>query len=702
MASIQTHYRTCNICEAMCGLQIQYRDKEIISIRGDKEDVLSYGHICPKAVALQDFYTDKDRLKQPVMRTDQGWVTLEWEEALDEVAQRFLYIQNKYGTDAVGTYLGNPNAHKLGNSFFLPGLLRALKTRNRYSASSVDQLPHHFAANYMFGHGSLLPVPDIDHTDYMIIIGGNPIISNGSMMTCPNFGKRMKAIQDRGGNIVVIDPRRTETAEKADLHIFITPGTDAYLLFAMIHLVFANEWVTLRHLSDHIDGLEMVRSAAQNFSPDVVSDICGISPEQIYALTQAFTVAPSAVCYSRMGASTQQFGGLCLWLTNVLNIITGNMDRSGGAMFTQPAYDIVALTSKKGRPSSYGKYHSRVKGLPYINSEYPVSTLADEILTPGEGQIKGMVTVAGNPLLTCPNSSKLKKAFESLDFYVAIDPYINETTRHADIILPGTVALEESQYDIAFHNLAVRNTVKYAEPLFVKQDNQRHDWEILNRLSARLKGEKPTPITPLQMLEMGLLSGTYKDQNLSLAKLIQHPHGIDLGSLKPCLLTRLQTQNDKINLAPNPLIQDIDRLRSHLLRHHKLSPDYPFRLIGRRLLRSHNTWCHNSYRLIKGRNECTLLIHPDDASKYNIENGKMVNVISRVGQINIEAQITDAMMTGVISIPQGWGHHDKESQLSVAQTNPGINMNELSDDDQMDHLTGNAVLNGIPVQIALA
>jgi len=697
MPDIQTHYRTCNICEAMCGLEIKHQGKEILSIKGNKNDVLSRGHICPKAVALQDFYNDPDRLKSPVRKTANGWESISWDEAIEEVATRLTGIQSQYGQNAVGTYLGNPNAHKLGNALFMPLLLRALKTQNRFSASSVDQLPHHFASNYMFGHGNLLPVADIDHTQYMIIIGGNPMISNGSMMTCPDFPTRMKAIQKRGGKVLVIDPRRTETAKKADEHLFIKPGSDAYLLAAMVSVLFEKEKTNLRHLESIIDGYSDIEKIATEYTPSVVDQITGISASVIYRIVDELTSSSSGVVYSRMGASTQEFGGLCIWLTNVFNILSGNFDHRGGAMFTQPAYDLVKLTSKKGRSSNYGKYQSRVKGLPYYNGEFPVATMSDEILTPGEGQIKAMVTVAGNPLLSCPDAGKLKEAFESLEFYVAIDPYINETTRHADIILPGTVALEESQYDIPFNNLAVRNTVKYAAPLFEKEESQRHDWEILNMLAAKLKGEDPLQLTPEMMLEMGWQAQDKK--GISIKELLENPNGIDLGPLQTCLTERIQTDDGRIQLAPDPMIADMQRLKEKLQNHQSVSGSYPLLLIGRRLLRSHNTWCHNSYRLVKGRNECTMLIHPTDADKYDITTGDTVTVSSVVGTLQIEADITDQMMPGVISIPQGWGHTDDEANLSVANSKPGANINFLTNGAEIDTLTGNAVLNGVPVKL---
>lgn len=700
MSEIKTHYRTCNICEAMCGLEIKYRGKEILSIKGDKEDPLSRGHICPKAVALQDFYHDPDRLKRPLKKTKEGWKEISWEEALDEAAAKLKTVQGKYGKDAVGVFLGNPNAHKVGNFLFLSLFVKALGSRNRFSATSVDQLPHHFASHYMLGHGGLLPVPDIDRTDYILIIGANPLVSNGSMMTCPDFGRRIKAIMKRGGKVVVVDPRKTETAKKASEHFFIQPETDALLLMAMIHTIFEEELENLRRLETHIKGLDEIRLAAKDYPPELAAKQTGIPAAQIRKLALDMAKSERAVCYSRMGASTQSFGGLNLWLTYVLNIITGNFDREGGAMFTEPAFDLVKLSSRKHKPDNYGKFKSRVWDFPLHNGEFPAATIADEILTPGEGQIKAMITIAGNPILSTPNGDRMEKAFESLEYFVAVDIYISATSRYADLILPGCAGLEVGQYDVAFHNLAIRNTVKYAPPLFKKGADQRYDWEILRALAARLANQDEAPITPEMMLDAGFQRGSHKDKNLSVQTLSQLPHGMDLGPLRPCLLERIETKDDKIDLAPAPFIQDLPRLKASL-EQQKASSDFPFRLIGRRLLRQHNTWTQNSYRLIKGKNECTLLIHPEDAARLQIQNGEEAVVRSATGAIRIEVEVSDEIAPGVVSIPQGWGHGRKGVKLATAQTRPGVSINDLTDHRRIDPLTGNAAVNGVRVSVGV-
>ena len=700
MDELKKHYRTCNLCEAMCGIEITYRDKEIKSIKGDPKDPLSEGHICPKAIALQDIYNDPDRLKTPLRKKETGeWEEISWDVAYEEISTKIKSIQKEFGVNAVGSYLGNPNAHNFGNGVFLPLYLKALVTNNRYSSASADQLPHHFASNFMFGHGLIMPIPDIDRTDFMLIIGGNPMVSNGSMMTAPNFSKRMKRIQERGGKIVVVDPRRTETARKSNEHIFIRPERDALLLLGLIKTIQEKGLVNLRHLRESLFDFEKLDEITKDFSLEKIASIIGISVDKIESLATEFVSAPSAVCYSRMGASTQLFGGLCQWLTNVLNIISGNFDRAGGAMFTQPAFDVLKITNKKGKLESYGRYRSRVRNLPYYNSEFPVSTLADEILTEGDGQIKAMICIAGNPVLSSPNGERLASALSKLDFMVSVDIYLNETSRHADIILPVATGLEIPHFDIFFNIFSVKNTVKYSPPLFEKRLDQKYDWEILRKFISILTDQPESQLTPEYVLDNMLQSGIHSDKGLNLEMLKQHPHGIDLGALQPCLVNRLQTNDDKIRLAPQILVDDLARLKSTFFSNKSLSNEFPFQMIGRRLLRSHNTWMHNSYRLVKGKNECTMILNPRDAEALQIQNGDIVKVTSKVGSIEIETQLSDEIMEGVVSIPQGWGHGRKGVKMKVAQEHPGISINELTDHERIDELTGNAALNGVGVRV---
>jgi len=697
MTDPKVHYRTCNICEAMCGLEIKYQDKTILSIKGDKEDSFSQGHICPKAVALQDFYQDPERLKTPIKRTRNGWEPISWDEAFNEIADKFQLIQSEHGKNALGVYLGNPNAHNFGNAVFMKPFLKSLGTINRYSSASADQLPHHVASNEMYGAGMLIPVPDIDRTDFMLNIGGNPVVSNGSMMTAPNVQNRIKSIQKRGGKVVVIDPRKTETAQIADEHLFIRPEKDALLLLGMIHTLFENNKIDLGHLAEITEGLDTLADLVKDFVPESLGALIGIEAGTIRRLATDMAEAKSAVCYSRMGASTQSFGGLCQWLTNVFNLITGNVDREGGAMFPLPAFDLLRTTTK-GQRNTYGLHQSRVKKLPFYNSEFPVATLVDEITTPGEGQIKALITIAGNPVLSSPSGHILGEAFEVLDYMVSVDIYLNETTKHANIILPAATGLENSHFDVFFNSFSVRNTVKYSPPLFQKDTEQRSDWQIFKELYLRFTDRPDDGSTPEHILDYELKNGPYGDQGLSLDTLKENPHGIDLGPLRPCLIERIKTADGKINLTPTLYLYDIPRLTA-LMSASTQNDEFPLELIGRRLVRSHNTWTQNSKRLIKGKNPCTLQIHTEDASVLNINDGQQVKIKSAVGEIQIMAETTDDILQGVVSMPQGWGHNQNKTGMSVASTQPGVSINDLTDSNRIDPLTGNAAFNGTPVAV---
>lgn len=690
----QTHYRNCNLCEAMCGLEIQLENDQITSIAGDKNDPFSRGHICPKAVALKDIYEDPNRLRTPVKRTPQGWQKISWEEAMDAVVEGIQRTQAQYGHNAVALYQGNPSIHNLGTIMNSPAFAKALRSKNLFSATSTDQLPHHYASWQLFGHPLLVPIPDIDHTQFMLIIGGNPIASNGSMMTVPDVAKRLRAIQERGGKVVVVDPRRTETAEKADQHFFIRPNADVLLLLAMVQTLFAEGLVNLGHLAEFTDGVTELQNACAAYTPEKVAAATGISAAAIRQLTREFAGAESAVAYGRVGVSTQVYGGLCQWLINALNILTGNLDKKGGAMFTQPAVDFIARGKYEKR---FGRWHSRVRGLSESLGELPVAALAEEILTPGEGQIRTLITSCGNPVLSTPNGAQVDKALASLDFMVSIDIYINETTRHAHIILPPATGLEVSHYDLTFHVLAVRNTSKYSPPLFEKAPEARHDYEIYQELAHRLSGNtEPFQVEPPEeKLDLGLRFGPYA---LSLDQLKENPHGIDLGSLQACLPQRLFIPDKRIPLAPADFLQDLSRV-DQLLEVTHSTPKFPFLLIGRRHLRDNNSWMHNASRLMRGRNRCTLQMHPDDAAQLGLQNQQVVKLSSRVGEIELPLEISAEIMPGVVCMPHGYGHARAGVQLDVAKQYAGVSINDLTDEFVLDDLTGNAAFSGVRVNV---
>ncbi len=709
------HHQACNLCEAICGLEITTRGEEIVSIKGDKNDPLSQGHICPKAIALQDLYKDSERLREPVRRNGDAWETISWDEAFTQVVNQIKKVQADYGNDAVGTYQGNPSIHSLGIMLFARNFLRQINSRNRYSATSVDQLPHHVAAGLMFGHSMLLPVPDIDRCDYMIILGANPLVSNGSIMTVPNVGNRLKALQARGGKFCVIDPRKTETAALADEHFFVKPGSDAHLLAAMITTVFEEGLFAPGKLAQHIIGLDKIEALCAAWRPENVETQCGIPAMEIRRMVREFCAADSAALYGRMGVSTQEFGSLCQWLIIVFNTITGNLDKEGGAMFAQPAVDFLKQAGAKGKSAfSFGGYHSRVKKLPEMQGELPVTTLADELLTEGEGQIKAMVVIAGNPVLSTPNGQRVSQAFSQLDFMVAIDSYINETTRHADIILPPATILERTHYDIIFHALAVRNTARYSEALFSKSPNQYNDAEIFLELAMRMQKHSPS-LNVLDKLKLRYLKkhaaafwlnhqlkrGPYgKSHGLTLKRLRAAKNGIDLGPLQPCLPQRLFHQDKKIRIAPEEITRDLPRLHRDLISsEQEKSRKESLLLIGRRDPRTCNSWLHNSKRMTKGKARCVAHIHPHDAKKHQLNTGQYVRVHSATGSIELEVLVTTDIKQGVISIPHGWGHNLPGVKMSCAVEHAGVSVNDLTDNSFFDRLSGNAVLNGVPVTI---
>jgi anaerobic selenocysteine-containing dehydrogenase len=725
------HYRNCNLCEAICGIEITVAQDRRLTIRGDKDDPFSRGYICPKAVALQDFHFDRDRLRHPVRRTGTGWKQIEWDEAFDEVAKNLKRIYATYGRNSTATYLGNPNVHNYGAILFAPAFLRSLHTRNRFSATSVDQLAHHLAAYFMFGHQLLLPVPDLDRTKLFLMLGANPAVSNGSMMTAPGFRTRLEAVRQRGGRVILIDPRRNETASLADRHFFIRPGTDVFLLLALLHVVFEERLTRMNALAPFTESVEVVAKMVKEFSPQRVASVTGIEAQDIRNLAMEFAAAESAVCYGRIGVSTQEFGGVCQWLINVLNIVTGNFDREGGAMFPLPAFDPVTAPESLAPRGSYARWHSRVRKLPEFAGELPVVALAEEILTPGPGQVKALVTLAGNPVLSTPNGRELDRALESLEFMVSIDPYINETTSHAHIILPPTSPLERGHYDLAFHLLAIRNTTKFSPSLFDRDKDALHDWEILVELQSRIDpiGNYPFEVLrrkvikkffgPERILDFGLRFGPYGaklnpfSKGLTLKKVKASVHGIDLGPLRPCLPGRLRTNNRSINLAPEVFVKDLERVRSKLafLVNDGLIPpprhgDTGSRresgrllLIGRRQLRSNNSWMHNSARLVKGKPECTMLMHPDDAADRNLKQGDKAVVTSRVGMITLPVELSDEIMPGVVSIPHGWGHDRHGNRMAVAREHAGASINDLMDETSIDLLCGTAAFNGTPVTV---
>jgi anaerobic selenocysteine-containing dehydrogenase len=749
MTATKTSYATCPLCEATCGLEIVTRGREVLSIRGDDLDVFSHGYICPKAYSLKELDEDSDCIREPMVRRGDQWLNVSWDEAFAEIERGLAPILQEHGRDALAIYAGNPNAHNLASLLYLPILIHASKSHNFYSASTVDQMPKQVSAGLMFGTVLSVPVPDLERTEYLLLLGANPLVSNGSLMTAPDMRGRLRRLRQRGGKIVVIDPFRTRTAQEADAHHFIRPGYDAHLLFAMVHTLFTEGLVKPGRLAEHLDGLEQVRELAQFFAPEEVAAVCGIDAETIRVLARDLAAAPRAAVYGRIGTCTQEFGTLASWLVDVLNVLTGNLDREGGAMFTRAAAGSRNTTgvSGKGRGVRFGRWKSRVRGLPEVYGELPAVCLAEEIETPGKGQVRALITIAGNPALSTPNSDRLQQSLGMLDFMVSVDMYLNETTRYANVILPPPPTLTHSHYDLALYQLAVHNVAHYSAPVLDREAGMLDEWEILLRLAAilggqgaqadiqliddmsmsaliqrevatagsNIEGRDPAELLSAlaprrgseRMLDFMLRSGPYGDgfgtreNGLSLAVLEALPHGVDLGPLHPRIPEVLRTPSGKIELAHPAFVADVDRLRTSLERAREKANGQML-LIGRRDLRSNNSWMHNLNVLTKGKERCTLLVHPGDATRLALVDGEMACVTSRAGTVEIPVEVTDAIMPGVVSIPHGWGHNLPGTRMRVAREHAGVNTNILTVAEVVDQLSGNAVLNGVAVTVERA
>jgi len=687
---VATHYRACPLCEATCGVAVEVEGSRVVSVRGDADDPVSRGYICPKGTALADLHHDPDRLRRPLVRHGADWRETGWDEAFDLVARRLRALRRAHGVDSIAVYQGNPTAHSLGLMTYGQLLWRTLGTKNLYSACSLDTLPHLLAAYSMFGNQLLMPMPDIDRCELFICLGANPVATHG--LAAPNVRERFAAIRARGGRVVVLDPRRTESAERADRHHFLRPGTDAVLLLAIIHTLFAEHLVRVTLPVSH---LEELSAAARAWTPERAAAITGVGVDDIRTLARELASTERAVLYGRIGVCTQEFGGLAAWLVYAVNALTNHLDRPGGLMFTTPAIDPAALATRIGARGSFARYKSRVGKLPEFNGELPVAALVDEIETPGEGQVRALVTSAGNPVLSMPGGARFERALASLEFIVSIDPYLNETTRHAHVILPPSSVLERSHYDLALAALSTRNAARYSPPVFARAPDARDDWEISAALLARLAlpvggalAERVLrKVPPERFLAAGLRLGPHK---LSLAKLRRAEHGIDLGPLEPRLLDRLRGK--PVDLAPAIYLADLARLE-------RVRPSADLVLIGRRQLRSNNSWMHNLPALVKGKDRCTLLVHPDDAAGVGLVDGGRARVTSEAGSIELPVEVSDEMMPGVVSIPHGWGHHRAGTRLSVASRQPGVSINDIIDPARVDALSGTSALSGQPVEV---
>ncbi|AQS70390.1 molybdopterin oxidoreductase family protein [Streptomyces pactum] len=739
----RTALRICPLCEATCGLALTIDGTAVTAARGDRDDVFSRGFICPKGASFGAVDSDPDRLRTPLVRRDGELREATWEEAFDAVAAGVRPVVERYGPHSVGVVLGNPNVHTVAGALYPNVLLGALGTRSLFTASTVDQMPKHVSSGLLFGDANAIPVPDLDRTDHLLLIGANPLESNGSLCTAPDFPGRLKALKARGGTLTVIDPRRTRTAKLADRHVAIRPGTDALLLAAMAHVLFEEDLVDLGALAPHVEGAEELADAVRDFTPESVAAACDVDAGVTRALARELAGAPTAAVYGRIGSCTVPHGTLASWLVDVLNILTGNLDRPGGALFPQAATDRTPRPAGPGHGFALGRWRSRVGGHPEAKGELPLSALAEEIDTPTGAEagepVRALITVAANPVLSAPDGDRLDKALDSLDFMVSVDPYLNETSRHAHVVLPPPPPAQSPHHDFAFNTLAVRNQVRYTRPAVPLEPGRMAETEILARLTlaatgmhgadpaavdamvieqtlgkavrdphSPVHGRDPGELTaqltgengPERRLDLMLRLGPYGDgfgtrpDGLTLQRLLAHPHGIDLGPLRPRLPQPLKTRSGRVELLPGPIADDLPRLRQALAER----PD-GLVLVGRRHLRSNNSWMHNVPALTGGSNRCTLHLHPEDAERLGVRGGEPVRVKGAGGEVTAPAEVTDTVRPGVVSLPHGWGHDRPGTRLTHAATEPGVNVNQLLDGSMLDPLSGNAVLNGVPVEL---
>lgn len=747
----ETTHRICSFCEATCGLELEV-DREtrtLVSVRGNKDDVFSSGYVCPKAVAMKDLDEDPDRLRQPLVRRGGNLEPATWDEAFAEVKRRIRPIIEEHGGGGVGLYIGNPTAHKPSLSLASGALMRALGTPHMYSASTLDQMPRHVSAGLLYGSWTSIPVPDIDRTDLIVIVGGNPMVSNGSMWTVPNFRGRHLELKKRGGRMIIVDPKRTQSAKAADQHLAIRPGTDVFFLFSILATLFDEDLVAPRHLESYLANVDLLKEAVADYLPEQTAEATGLEPAVVRQLARDLSKTDRAVLYARIGTTVTEFGSSANWAVDAINTLCGNLDVPGGAMWPKaPAFQFNSGPGREdngeGKGVRSGRRKSRVRGAPEVMGEFPAVCLAEEIETPGEGQIRALFTTAGNPALSAPNGKRLARALDSLDFMVSTDIYLNETTRHADVILPGQAQLEDFHFPIPFQAMSVRNVARFSPAVFDIEEGRPEEWQIMYQLGLIISGlDETTSVEdydnmvianqvksalkthpqlegfsfedimsaleartgPERQIDLGLRTGPYGDffgvvpGGLSLQKLLDNPNGVDLGPLEPRLPGVLSTPGGKISLMPEQIAGDLARISSGLAR----ASDAAARgllMVGRRNTRTNNSWMHNLPTLAKGKFKGALEISPVDAKERGLVSGDIARVENKSGSVEVEVDVTEDMSPGTVSLPHGFGHAMENTNMSVAAKNPGVNSNLLASDQAVDPLSGTAILNAIPVEVS--
>jgi anaerobic selenocysteine-containing dehydrogenase len=720
--------RNCPLCEGMCGVKISVADDTVTRVRPNEEDTWSRGHICPKGTVLGALHHDPDRLHHPVIREGSSFREVSWEAAFERLTELSSRVRERYGIEGFASYGGNMVGKDATLGRYAGLLFRTSGIRQIYSSSTVDQQPKNVSCQLMFGNQWKIPIPDIDRTELFLIFGANPAASKGSILSHQDVMRGIRELRRRGGRVIVIDPVRTATAQAADQWIGVRPGSDAALLLAIANVLFTENRIRLGHLADLVTGLDEVRALAARFSPERVAGFCGVTADTIRGLAHELARVDRAAIYGRIGLCTQEFGTLASWMIDVLAILTGNLDRPGGSMWSTPVSAEVDMLAgyPAGAPIIVGK--SRVRGARGVLGRLPSACLAEEIDTPGAGQIKGLLTIASNPVLSAPESERLAAALPLLECMVSLDNYINETTRHAHVIFPSVSLLEASHFDTWSWIFCLTSGGHYSPPLF-KPVGRPEPWEVVARVGSILGGKpeadpaavddayfsglaKARGIEPAvalaaspthghdRIIDLAIRTGAFGDRygaipdGLNLDSFRNQPNGLILGLTQPQAHKGFPTPSGKIELAHDLILEDVPRLEAAL---EATRPELV--LVSRRHLASMNSWMHNVDVLMKGKERCTLQLHPEDAARLGVEDGDMVEIESASGAITAPAEVTSHIRPGVVCMPHGWGHSDPGARQRVARAHAGSNINVLSPGTLVDVVSGNAVLNGIAVQV---
>jgi len=717
-----TKYGICPICGSACGLVVEIEDGRITKVTGDREDPHSRGFVCPKGRSLKHQHTDPDRVVEPIRRDGDSWSPVGWDEAIGDIADRIVKVQKKYGRDSLAMYVGDGATHSYKALMATAAFVGATGTKNLYTANSMDTLPRMLASKLFYGNSGVLPIPDVERTGYLLVIGSNPVVSNGSVMTAPGFARYIRDIQKRGGKVVVVDPRRNETAEKSGEHYFIRPETDVFFLLALMNVIFEEKLDRPGALKSRIRGYAALKRRARDFTPERASRLTGIPAGNIRRIAREFSGADTAVCYGRMGTCAQVFGTTASMLVDVLNVITGNFDRPGGAMFTTPAIDMSSVMKAIGMTGAHGKNHTRVSGLPDFNGEMPCAALAEEI--EASNGIRALVVVGGNPAVSIPNTARLVSAFGKLEIMVSLDPHVNATSCHADYILAPAIGLEHEIYPVMAYATAVHNVAKWAPRVIDPPPGVKYDSEILGELICRVAGgHTPFPrivsgglssigsaIEGRELLKLLIALGPHgrlsriarrEGEALTLEDLEKKPHGIWLGQLEPGIDRQLGRRG-KINLMPKVLRGEFDRINEFgetIERQGDAAGEDTMILISRRQLRFFNTSLHNINNLATGPEQCVIEINPADAKGRKIKTGDTVKVETDNGTAEIEAEVSDRVMPGVVSIPFGWNGPQPAAQQEVLNRHPGTNVNTITDQSRIDPVSAMTAFNGTRVRV---